>query len=361
MGSIRWLNGLLPGYIKNYNMSTRRKFLHTSLLGSLGMFAGKRTWSQSGASHILVKGSPIVISTWDFGKAANAEAWTILGKGGRALDAVEAGVKIPEADPNNQSVGYGGLPDRDGRVTLDACIMDEFYNCGSVMCLEHIKHPITVARLVMEKTPHVALVGDGALQFALANGFTKENLLTPESERVWKEWLKTSRYEPVMNIENKLYKPSPGGDMPGGPNNHDTIGMIALDAKGNCSGACTTSGMAFKMHGRVGDSPIIGAGLYVDNEIGAATSTGVGEEVIRIVGSHLVVELMRQGLAPEAACKKAVERIDSRNPAKAKTLQVGFIALNKKGQYGGYALQKGFSFAVKTNKEEKMVNAKSIY
>jgi N4-(beta-N-acetylglucosaminyl)-L-asparaginase len=285
----------------------------------------------------------------------------VLGKGGRALDAVEAGVKIPEADPNNQSVGYGGLPDRDGHVTLDACIMDELYNCGSVMCLEHIMHPISVARLVMEKTPHVVLVGDGALQFALANGFEKINLLTPESEKAWKEWLKTSKYEPIINIENKLHKTANEGNMPGGPNNHDTIGMIAMDASGNFSGACTTSGMAFKMHGRVGDSPIIGAGLYVDNEIGAATSTGVGEEVIRIVGSHLVVELMRQGMAPEVACKKAVERIISRSPAKAKTLQVGFIAINKKGEYGGYALQKGSTYAVKSGKEEKLVPAKSIY
>jgi N4-(beta-N-acetylglucosaminyl)-L-asparaginase len=343
-------------------MSTRRKFLHTSILGSLGLFSGKRMLARSAEiPHPAIKNEPIVISTWDFGKTANTEAWTVLGKGGRALDAVEAGVKIPEADPNNQSVGYGGLPDRDGRVTLDACIMDEQYNCGSVMCLEHITHAISVARLVMEKTPHVALVGDGALQFALANGFTKENLLTPESEKVWKEWLKTSKYEPVINIENKLHKPAGEGNMPGGANNHDTIGMIAMDANGNFSGACTTSGMAFKMHGRVGDSPIIGAGLYVDNEIGAATSTGVGEEVIRIVGSHLVVELMRQGLVPEAACKKAVERIISRSPAKAKTLQVGFIAINKKGQYGGYALQKGFTYAVKSGKEEKLVPAKSIY
>ena len=343
-------------------MSTRRKFLHSSLLGSLGLFAGKKLVAQPvDTPYTNTKNDPIVISTWDFGKAANTEAWTVLGKGGRALDAVEAGVKVPEADPNNQSVGYGGLPDRDGRVTLDACIMDEQYNCGSVMCLEHIMHPISVARLVMEKTPHVVLVGDGALQFALANGFEKINLLTPESEKAWKEWLKTSKYEPIINIENKLHKTANEGNMPGGPNNHDTIGMIAMDASGNFSGACTTSGMAFKMHGRVGDSPIIGAGLYVDNEIGAATSTGVGEEVIRIVGSHLVVELMRQGMAPEAACKKAVERIISRSPAKAKTLQVGFIAINKKGEYGGYALQKGFTYAVKSGKEEKLVPAKSIY
>lgn len=341
-------------------MSTRRKFLQSSLAGSAAMLAGKQFASCAETNTSTLKNNPIVISTWDFGRAANAEAWKVLSSGGKSLDAVEAGVKVPEADPKNQTVGYGGLPDRDGRVTLDACIMDENYNCGSVMCLEHIRHPISVARKVMEKTPHIVLVGEGALQFALANGFEKENLLTPESEKAYKRWLETSRYEPVMNIENKLYNKE-NDPMPGGPNNHDTIGMVAMDAEGRLSGACTTSGMAYKMRGRVGDSPIIGAGLYVDNEIGAATSTGVGEEVIRIVGSFLVVELMRQGLSPEEACKKAVERIISRSPEKSKKIQVGFLALNKKGEYGAYALQKGFSFAVRNAKEEKVYDSKHIY
>ena len=240
--------------------------------------------------------------------------------------------------------------------------MDEFANCGSVMCLEYIKHPIAVARLVMEKTPHVVLVGDGALQFALSQGFTKENLLTPASEKAWKEWLKTSKYEPKANIENQLYKKENNEPiMPGSIDNHDTIGMLALDAKGNLSGACTTSGMAYKLHGRVGDSPIIGAGLFVDNEIGSATSTGVGEEVIRCVGSHLTVELMRQGHSPFEACKKAVERIAKRDPAKAKTIQVGFLALNKKGEYGAFALQKGFTYSVKSGKEEKVLESEYYF
>lgn len=340
-------------------MFTRRKFLQSSVLGSAAVLSDKRSLAQPPLPG-AVKGQAIVVSTWDFGKAANAAAWEILAKKGRALDAVEAGVKVPEADPTNQTIGYGGLPDRDGHVTLDACIMDENYNCGSVMALEHIVHPISVARLVMEKTPHIVLVGDGALQFALANGFKKENLLTPESEKAWKEWLKTAKYQPEINVENRLF----GKDkdpMPGGPDNHDTIGMIAMDDQGNLSGACTTSGMAFKMRGRVGDSPIIGAGLYVDNEVGAATSTGVGEEVIRIVGSHLVVELMRHGHNPQDACRKAVERIIKRSPEKAKQVQVGFVAINKKGQYGAYALQKGFTIAVKSAKEEKILAAKSIY
>ena len=215
----------------------------------------------------------------------------------------------------------------------------------------------------MEKTPHVFLVGDGALQFALANGFKKENLLTPESEKAWKEWLKTSKYQPVINIENSqsyLYNKH-NDPMPGGVDNHDTIGMLAIDQQGRMSGACTTSGLAFKMQGRVGDSPIIGAGLYVEPEVGAATATGVGEEVIRIVGAHLIVELMRQGKKPEAACKEAVERIIRRNPAKAKEMQIGFLALSKTGAFGAYALQPGFTFAVKTAKEEKVYTAKSIY
>jgi N4-(beta-N-acetylglucosaminyl)-L-asparaginase len=303
----------------------------------------------------------IVVSTWDFGREANAESWKILSAGGRAVDAIESGAHVPENDPRNQTVGYGGLPDRDGRVTLDACIMDEHGNCGSVMCLEFIRHPISVARKVMDKTPHIVLVGDGALKFALDNGFTKENLLTPESERAWRNWLKESKYQPRVNIENEIYRQQQQPPMPGGKDNHDTIGMLARDLSGNMSGGCTTSGMAFKLPGRVGDSPIIGAGLFIDNEIGGATATGVGEEVIRCVGSHLVVELMRQGNSPEKACRKAVERIANRDREKAKTLQVGFLALHKNGSYGGFALQKGFSFAVKSSHEERIVEAGHLF
>ncbi len=301
---------------------------------------------------------PMVISTWDFGKVANNQSWKVLSAGGSSLDAVEKGINIIEEDENNQTVGIGGLPDREGHVTLDACIMDHESNCGSVMGLENIVNVISVARKVMEKTPHVILVGDGALQFAVDQGFKKVNLLTPKSEKAWREWLKTSKYEPKMNIENQLYKKDP---MPGGPDNHDTIGLIAMDAKGNISGGCSTSGMAYKMRGRVGDSPVIGAGLFVDNEVGAATSTGVGEEVIRCVGSHLVVELMRQGYTPEDACKEAVMRIVKKSPAKSKNIQVGFLALNRKGEYGAYALQKGFSYAVKTSNADIVIPGKYYY
>lgn len=338
--------------------SSRRNFIFKTVLGTGGMLAGSNILAGQGP-EIKAKKWPVVISTWDFGMAANLEAWKTLENKGRAVDAVEAGVRIPEADPSNQSVGYGGLPDRDGRVTLDACIMDEFYNCGSVMCLEHIMHPISVARLVMEKTPHVVLSGEGALQFALANGFKKENLLTPQSEKDWKEWLKTSRYEPQMNIENKLFERK--DSMPGDHSNHDTIGMVALDMNGNIGGACTTSGLAYKMHGRVGDSPIIGAGLYVDNEVGGATSSGVGEEVIRIVGSHLIVELMRNGMSPAKACREAVNRIIKRNPDKSKKIQVGFLAINKAGEYGAYALQKGFTYSVKNTSVQEVFSSDYFY
>jgi N4-(beta-N-acetylglucosaminyl)-L-asparaginase len=335
-------------------MFNRRKFIKLTTTG-VSLAALSRSAVAKSLSFVPPGNLPIVISTWDFGIAANKEAWKTLEKGGRALDAVEAGVKIPEADITNHTVGRAGYPDRDGHVTLDACIMDEFGNCGSVAAMEYIAHPISVARLVMEKTPHVMLVGNGATQFAVEQGFKKEKLLTPESEKAWKEWLKTAKYSPVINIENKQH-------VPGSKYNHDTIGMLAIDAKGNISGACTTSGMAFKLHGRVGDSPIIGAGLYVDNEVGGATSTGVGEEVIRNVGSFLVVELMRQGYSPEDACKETVKRIIKKKPETAKNIQVGFLAINKKGEYGAYAIQSGFSFAVcNADKQDLMIKGKSIY
>ena len=324
-------------------MPTRRRFIQ---LGAASA-AMASAWLKACAPVPLVKtvNKPVVISTWNHGLAANAAAWEVLQTGGRALDAVEVGVRVSESDPEERSVGYGGRPDREGHVTLDACIMDEKGDCGAVAFLEHIKNPISVARLVMEKTPHVMLVGEGALQFALANGFQKENLLTPESEREWREWLlkQPDEVKAQINVEN-----------------HDTIGMLALDQAGNLSGACTTSGAAWKLHGRVGDSPIIGAGLFVDNEIGGACATGWGEAVIRVVGCHLVVELMRQGNSPEEACRLAVERVISKNPD-YREIQVGFLALNKAGEYGSYCIQPGFDFAVYDNDAvgNRMIKANS--
>lgn len=344
-------------------MLDRRKFLKISTL-SAPLLSLKNAADNSDAQT-----KPIIVATWNNGKEVNAEAWKILSKNGRALDAVEAGARYVE-DTIDCCIGLGGYPDRDGVVTLDACIMDEHANCGSVGAIEQIKHPISVARKIMETTPHIMLVGAGAQQFALENGFKKESKeLSPEAKKAYEQWLKTSEYKPEINIENQSTfnegKKTNGPFAPpffdDGSVNHDTMGIVALDGSGNMSGAVTTSGMAFKIHGRVGDSPIIGAGLFVDNEVGAATSSGLGEEVIRICGTHLVVEFMRQGNSPETACRKAVERIVKRDPEKAKTLQVGFLALNKKGQYGAYAIQKGFVFAIKSGGEEKIIPAKYVY
>lgn len=326
-------------------MEDRRNFIKTSALATAALLTNlsKADAKEQKTGNRLTTVKPIVLSTWKFGIEANAEAWKTLANSGRALDAVEAGVKVIEGNMKERSVGLGGRPDRDGHVTLDACIMDEFANIGSVACIEHIKHPISVARAVMEKTPHVMLVGEGALQFALSQGFTKEKGVVEESQKDWKEWLKTSNYKPQANIEN-----------------HDTIGMIAMDANGNFSGACTTSGLAYKMHGRVGDSPIIGAGLYVDNEVGAATATGHGEEVIRIAGCHLVVELMRQGKSPQQACEEAVARIVriTKNRGKnLKDIQVGFIAINQNGQHGAYCIQSGFNYAIYDGSGNNLVDS----
>lgn len=345
-------------------MTDRRNFLKASLLGASASalaWAGKLAANQPAAAPTFAGAR--VVSTWDFGVAANQAAWKVLGSGGHALDAVETGVQVPESDLKNHSVGKAGYPDRDGHVTLDASIMDADGNCGAVAALEHIEHPICVARLVMDRTPHVLLVGDGALQFALAQGFKKQELLTPESDKAWHEWLKTARYQPSINSEVHDY----GGTdksigKPGGAGNHDTIGMLAIDAQGRLAGACTTSGMAWKLRGRVGDSPIIGAGLYVDGDIGAATSTGVGEEVIRNAGSFLVVELMRQGRSPQEACKEAVQRIIRRRPTQTKELQVGFLAMNKHGEVGAWAIQHGFSYAVcDAKKQDGLIPSQSIY
>ena len=318
-------------------MLNRRRFLTLSSLS--GLFPSLAFATNSKVRRVPPP-SPIVVSTWNQPKA-HAAAQAVLDRGGRALDIVEAGVRVPEADPNDTSVGYGGLPDRDGRVTLDACIMDEKGNAGSVTFLEHIMHPISVARAVMEKTPHVMLSGEGALRFALEQGFKKENLLTKSSEAAWRTWLKTAKYKPTVNIER-----------------HDTIGMLAMDKQGNLSGACTTSGLAYKMHGRVGDSPIIGAGLFVDNEIGGACATGVGELVMRTCGSFLVVELMRQGRTPQQACEEAALRIVKKQDYKE--VQVGFVATNRQGDVGAYSIQPGFSYTVSQAGKTDVREAKSF-
>ncbi|TVQ65200.1 MAG: glycosylasparaginase [Balneolaceae bacterium] len=315
-------------------MTSRRNFLKKSgLFGSALMMPGFNRLEQltkTGKSASNGR-KPLIISTWRHGLAANERAWEVLHQTGSILDAVEEGVKITEVDLDNRSVGLNGYPDREGIVTLDASIMDgKSGDCGSVCFLRQVKHPITLARMVMEETPHVMLAGEGARQFAMEMGVPlEEEILHPDAEKEYLKWLEEREYRPVINIEN-----------------HDTIGMVGVDSEGNLAGTCTTSGLAFKMHGRVGDSPIIGAGLYVDNEVGAATATGLGETIIKVCGSFLVVELMRQGRSPQQACEEAVNRLIEKNSENIEDMQAGFIAVNKEGEYGGYAVHPGFDFAV---------------
>lgn len=322
----------------------RRNFVKITAAGTLGMMIPGNLISSNPQNPFLQpapSGGPLLISTWNHGLAANDEAWKVLSASGKAVDAVEKGVMVSEADPAITSVGYGGFPDRDGRVTLDACIMDESGKAGSVSSLENILHPVSVARLVMDKTPHVMLVGDGALQFALENGFQKQDLLTQEARKAWEKWKVESKYQPQINVER-----------------HDTIAMLAIDKQGNLSGACTTSGLAFKMHGRVGDSPIIGAGLYVDNEVGAAGATGLGETVLRSCSSFLIVELMRQGYTPYEACKEAARRLWAKNkPIEKNDFQVGFIAVNKTGKVGAFGIHPGFNYALYHNNQNLLIDA----
>ena len=311
----------------------RRNFIKNASLTSVGLAVGTTLASCKDSNSNTTKTTvqtpeaslPLVIATWNV-KNATAKAWDVLQAGSSALDAVEQGCRVEEADASGQSVGKGGLPDRDGHVTLDACVMDNNGNCGAVVYLEHIVHAVSVARKVMEDTPHVMLAGKGAEEFAISKGFEVEDLLTDASRKAWEDWKIKSEYKPIINIEN-----------------HDTIGMLAIDKNGDISGACTTSGLAFKMAGRVGDSPIIGSGLFVDNEIGACVATGLGEEVVKTVGSFLVVELMRQGKSPQEACEEAIGRIVNKPNSDYKNFQVGYIAVNKQGITGSYSIHQDFS------------------
>lgn len=324
------------------SMNSRRDFLKKSAVatGALVLPGSLSMAETATPPRKKKKPEPIVVSTWNHGIKANAAAWKVLSKNGAALDAVERGVNVIESDPTNMSVGWGGRPDREGKVTLDACIMDHKSRCGAVAFLEDIENPVSVARLVMEETPHVLLVGEGARLFAFEHDFEKKNLLTEQAQQEYLQWLKESKYKPVINVEN-----------------HDTIGMLAIDADGHLAGSCTTSGMAYKLHGRVGDSPIIGAGLFVDGDVGAACATGVGEAVIRIAGSSIVVELMRSGASPQEACDEAVNRILKKH-SNLENLQVGFLALDKEGNVGASAVYAGFDYAIKTNEKDDLVKAK---
>ena len=265
------------------------------------------------------------ISTWKTTEA-NLKAGLLLDKGIDGLTAAVEGVAVEEENPKNTTVGYGGAPDRTGKVTLDACVMNHLGDCGAVVAVENIVNVARLAKDVMEKTPHVMLAGKGAQDFAISEGYKQTDLLTEKSKEDWKKWLESEEYKPIINIEN-----------------HDTIGMLCLDKNNNISGACTTSGLAYKMRGRVGDSPIIGSGLFIDNKIGGAVATGLGEEVVKTVGSFLVVELMRQGKSPQEACEAAVKRIVSSNSQENK-FQVAYIAMNKNGDVGSYSIEPGFTY-----------------
>ncbi len=325
-------------------MSSRRSFLKSSAFISTGALLG--SWA-SGPQEKIQKpleknqSKSFFISTWEHGLDANAEAVRVLAAGGSVLDAVEKGVGVSESDPLISTVGYGGSPDRDGFVTLDACIMDSKGNAGSVCFIEGFEHPISIARKVMEVTPHVILAGDGAAQFAREQGFPEKDMLTPQAKKDWEEWNKESKYKPVINIEN-----------------HDTIGMLGFH-QGEIVGACTTSGMAYKMHGRVGDSPIIGAGLYIDGEVGGCTCSGLGEYVLKSLTSFLVVEFMRQGMTPSASCKMALERIKTKylDTTPGLEFQVALIAVNINGELAGYSIYPGFNYAVAQNGMNVLVDA----
>ncbi len=321
-------------------MNSRRRFLKNSGLGTMAALG--LPYLSTGGPLPQQKKAKRFVSTWSHGKIANERAMAVLNEKSELLSSVEEGVRIVESDPDGRSVGLGGLPDNSGRVTLDACIMRGDGASGSVGALHNIEHPISVARAVMEKTQHVMLVGDGARKFALDQGFPNKELLVPETRRDYENWKKQEELKlPPVNHEN-----------------HDTIGLIGMDENGKMAGACTTSGWAYKMPGRLGDSPIIGAGLFVDEEAGAATASGLGESIIQVAGCHLVVELMRQGMSPHDACKEAVTRISRKHSKWNKeSLQACFIALRKDGSVGAYALKKGFQYVVTDDEGSEILDA----
>lgn len=293
---------------------------------------------QSPSSDVLE--DPIAICTWNF-KKANAAAGLALDEGKDALTAAILAAQVEEENPQNSTVGYGGAPDRDGQVTLDACVMDHQGNCGAVLAVENVMHVAQLARDVMEKTPHVMLSGKGAETFARSLDYPFTPLLTTEAKNAWEKWKKTEQYQPIINVEN-----------------HDTIGVLCRDKKGNISGACSTSGLGYKMKGRIGDSPIIGSGLFIDNDVGGAVATGMGEEVVKTVGSFLIVELIRQGKTPQEACDQAIERIVKKQQG-TPNFQVAYIALDKNGNTGARSIHDGFSYMHYHNNQNNNIAVKA--
>jgi len=322
----------------------RKAFIDKSTLGISSLLISPSVFAKKSNLYISdsMSSEAFAIATWDV-KRAVTTAGKSLDSGANALEAAVSGTAIEEADILNTTVGKGGAPDREGTVSLDACVMDSNGNCGAVLAVENITHVAALAKDVMEKTPHVILAGDGARKFAVQQGYKTEDLLSESSKKAWKKWLEKSDYQPEINIEN-----------------HDTIGMLCYDQSGNLSGSCSTSGLAYKMKGRVGDSPIIGSGLFVDNTVGAAVATGLGEEVIKTVGSFLIVELMRQGKSPQKACEEAIQRIIQKQQGKP-DFQVAYVATNTAGAIGAFSIHKGFSYTIYKNNNCQNINAKSIY
>jgi len=305
---------------------------------SLAMAANTESADAKAEDRHRTKERPLIVSTWPFGKPSNERALKVFKAGGSPLDAVEKGINLAEDDLKNASVGAGGIPNAAGVVQLDACIMDgPTHKAGSVAALEGVAHAVSVARRVMEKTRHVMLVGAGARAFALEQGFREENLLTDEQKRKWEQW--------------RAKQPASKG--------HDTIALLALGLNGVIAGGCSTSGLGYKLPGRVGDSPIIGSGLYLDNDVGAAGATGIGENVMRFCGSFMVVEFMRSGMHPTEACAETIRRIMRKNPAGV-DLAINFIALNKDGEYGAAGTGQGFEFAATSTSFSKVIRSPGI-
>ena len=320
---------------------SRRHFLAGSAASGI---AGTALATQStDASPQLPAARPTFISTWRFGAPANELALKTYQEQGSMLDAIEKGIGLVEADVSNASVGIGGIPNAEGVVQVDACIMSgPDHDAGSVAGVEDILHPISVARKVMEETRHVMLVGDGAKSFALDQGYSTTPLLTDSQKTKWEKW---KEKQSVPEIDEQ---------------NHDTIAMIGVDSEGNVFGGCSTSGWGYKVPGRVGDSPIIGSGLYVDNEVGGAGATGIGENVMRYCASFMIVEAMRQGLSPQEACEATIERIVRKDSKNAEELAINFIAVNRDGEIGAAGTSKGFQYSVTTAQGTRVDNAKAL-
>jgi isoaspartyl peptidase/L-asparaginase-like protein (Ntn-hydrolase superfamily) len=301
---------------------------------------------------------PIIVSTWSFALRANEAAWPALVAGGSSLDAVETACRFAEADPDVDSVGFGGLPDRAGAVTLDAAVMTGPSSCGAVCAVSRHLHAVSIARAVMERTPYVLLAGAGADDFADEQGFPEADLVAPAARAAWEAWRRAPHA--VDQSRDRAAAARPVDHGAGGPLfAHDTIGALAIDGEGRMAGACSTSGMPYKRPGRVGDSPIIGDGLYVDPAVGAATATGTGELVMGLCSSFLAVEEMRRGRSPLDALREAIERIRAAHALRPEH-QVAMIALRADGTWAAAALRDGFKASVRDRRGARVTDPEFV-